>query len=98
MVSAQVHAPNTSLLGERAPRADQLSLNQKYSALNKLFNSSSKYLTTVLNISTYSIQKCVEKTENRKDLSLFINQPMEKILQKGYKMQMEKASLRKYRL
>jgi len=47
MVSAELHVPNTSLLGERAPDTDRLSLNQKYWALNKLFNSYSKYLTTL---------------------------------------------------
>jgi len=78
MVSAQLHVPNTSLLGDTAPRTDWLTLNQKYWALNKLFSSSSKYLITALNIRTYSIQKYVQKTENRMDLRLFIHQPMEK--------------------
>lgn len=85
MVSAQLYVPNTALLGERAPRTDWLSLNQTYWALNKTFNSSSMFLTTALNIRTYSIQKWVHKKENRRDLRLFIHQPMEKILQKGDK-------------
>jgi hypothetical protein len=40
------------------------------------------YLTTAWNVQTYGIHRCVYKTGNRKDLRLFIHQPIEKILKK----------------